>query len=41
MNQLLWYYADLERKKCYHLNEDYADFDGQDKACTTWRRFAK
>ncbi|CAH0386100.1 unnamed protein product [Bemisia tabaci] len=40
MNQLLWYYADLERKKCYHLNEDYADFDGQDKACTTWRRFA-
>ncbi|KAI5732465.1 hypothetical protein M8J76_000521 [Diaphorina citri] len=32
LNQLLWYYADLERAKCYHLRDDYPDFDGQDKA---------
>uniref|UniRef100_A0A8D8UUQ2 Transient receptor potential protein n=1 Tax=Cacopsylla melanoneura TaxID=428564 RepID=A0A8D8UUQ2_9HEMI len=40
LNQLLWYYADLERAKCYHLRDDYPDFDGQDKACSIWRRFS-
>lgn len=40
MNQLLWYYADLEKRKCYHLS-DLPDFDNQEKACSTWRRFAK
>ncbi|XP_050543563.1 transient receptor potential protein isoform X2 [Daktulosphaira vitifoliae] len=39
LNQLLWYYADLESKKCYH-GSDLPDFDKEDKACTTWRRFA-
>ena len=41
MNQLLWYYAELEMKKCYHLHPDLPDFDNNEKACTIWRRFAK
>lgn len=42
LNQLLWYYADLEKKKCYHLpNMDMPDFDNNEKACGIWRRFAK
>jgi hypothetical protein len=41
MNQLLWYYADLEKRKCYHTPDGLADFDNEDKACSTWRRFAK
>ncbi|KAF7993327.1 hypothetical protein HCN44_006387 [Aphidius gifuensis] len=41
MNQLMWYYADLEKSKCYHLpNGDLPDFDSQEKACSIWRRFA-
>jgi transient receptor potential cation channel subfamily C len=42
MNQLLWYYADLDKKKCYHLPDGMtADFENEDMACTIWRRFAK
>lgn len=42
LNQLLWYYADLEKQKCYHLpNMDMPDFDNNEKACGIWRRFAK
>lgn len=41
MNQLLWYYADLEKRKCYHRPDGLADFDNEDKACSIWRRFAK
>jgi hypothetical protein len=42
MNQLLWYYADLEKDKCYHLsNPNLPDFDEQEKPCTIWRRFSK
>jgi hypothetical protein len=41
MNQLLWYYADLEQAKCYHIDGVNADFENQDKACTIWRRFSK
>ncbi|XP_073815658.1 transient receptor potential isoform X2 [Musca autumnalis] len=40
LNQLLWYYAELEQHKCYHLHPDVADFDDQEKACTIWRRFS-
>ncbi|XP_023318288.1 transient receptor potential protein [Trichogramma pretiosum] len=40
MNQLLWYYADLEKNKCYHLPSGLPDFDNNEKACATWRRFA-
>lgn len=42
LNQLLWYYADLEKRKCYHYqNADIPDFDNNEKACGIWRRFAK
>lgn len=41
LNQLLWYYADLEKRKCYHLHPDIPDFDNNEKACGIWRRFAK
>lgn len=42
LNQLLWYYADLEKHKCYHFtNPDLPDFDNNEKACGIWRRFAK
>lgn len=40
-NQLLYYYADLEKHKCYHLHPEVPDFDDAEKACTVWRRFAK
>ncbi|SPP80904.1 transient receptor potential protein [Drosophila guanche] len=40
LNQLLWYYAEMEKNKCYHLHPDVADFDDQEKACTIWRRFS-
>ncbi|XP_076618854.1 transient receptor potential [Colletes latitarsis] len=42
MNQLMWYYADLEKMKCYSIKgfPDLPDFDNQEKACSIWRRFA-
>ncbi|XP_046814289.1 transient receptor potential protein-like isoform X1 [Vespa crabro] len=40
MNQLMWYYADLEKMKCYHMPNGLPDFDNQEKACSIWRRFA-
>ncbi|EGI64238.1 Transient receptor potential protein [Acromyrmex echinatior] len=39
MNQLMWYYADLEKRKCYHVSDELPDFDNQEKACSIWRRF--
>ncbi|XP_050551804.1 transient receptor potential protein isoform X2 [Spodoptera frugiperda] len=40
LNQLMWYYAELEKNKCYHLPNGTPDFDGQERACTIWRRYA-
>ncbi|KAG5869514.1 hypothetical protein JTB14_035111 [Gonioctena quinquepunctata] len=40
LNQLLWYYAELEKQKCYHLPSGLPDFEGADKACSIWRRYA-
>ncbi|XP_075982195.1 transient receptor potential isoform X2 [Anticarsia gemmatalis] len=40
LNQLMWYYAELEKNKCYHLPNGFPDFDGQERACTIWRRYA-
>ncbi|KAK9870187.1 hypothetical protein WA026_006274 [Henosepilachna vigintioctopunctata] len=40
LNQLLWYYAELEKDKCYHLPSGLPDFENNDKACTIWRRYA-
>ncbi|KAK4887152.1 hypothetical protein RN001_003423 [Aquatica leii] len=39
LNQLLWYYADLERNDCFTKN-GLPDFDDHEKACTVWRRYA-
>lgn len=52
MNQLLWYYADLELEKCEHLkfiraNESaMAEFnifkyEREPEGCILWRRFSK
>nr|XP_021196624.2 transient receptor potential protein [Helicoverpa armigera] len=40
LNQLMWYYAELEKNKCYHHPNGMPDFDGQERACTIWRRYA-
>ncbi|XP_058443058.1 transient receptor potential protein [Malaya genurostris] len=40
LNQLLWYYAVLEKNKCYHLPSGLPDFDNNEKACGIWRRFS-
>ena len=37
LNQLLWYYADLEKQACYEPKSGKSDLD----ACVVWRRFAK
>ncbi|XP_053684232.1 transient-receptor-potential-like protein [Sabethes cyaneus] len=39
LNQLLWYFADLERAKCYSLKGGLPDWDNQGDACMKWRRF--
>ena len=39
MNQLLWYYADLEYYKCYGDNDE-PDPKYANTACIVWRRFA-
>lgn len=36
LNQLMWYFADLERKKCYSLEES-----GSTETCSKWRNFGK
>ncbi|XP_057659520.1 transient-receptor-potential-like protein isoform X1 [Diorhabda carinulata] len=40
LNQLLWYFSDLEKQKCYHLPNGEPDFDGASDSCMKWRRFA-
>ncbi|KAL0829971.1 hypothetical protein ABMA28_003435 [Loxostege sticticalis] len=40
LNQLMWYYAELEKNKCYHTPNGMPDFDTQERACTIWRRYA-
>ncbi|XP_063706118.1 transient receptor potential protein [Culicoides brevitarsis] len=40
LNQLLWYYADLEKDKCYHEDDHTPDFDNHEKSCAIWRRFS-
>ncbi|VVC45285.1 Transient receptor potential channel,Transient receptor ion channel domain,Ion transport domain,Transient [Cinara cedri] len=34
LNQLMWYFADLERKKCYSLEEN-----GLTESCSKWKNF--
>ncbi|XP_050299406.1 transient-receptor-potential-like protein isoform X2 [Anthonomus grandis grandis] len=40
LNQLLWYFSDLEKQKCYHLPSGEPDFDNAGDSCMKWRRFA-
>ncbi|XP_069953350.1 transient receptor potential protein-like [Cherax quadricarinatus] len=39
MNQLMWYYAELEMKKCYHLPDGQPDREKESQACFIWRRW--
>ncbi|XP_037811373.1 transient-receptor-potential-like protein [Lucilia sericata] len=39
LNQLLWYFADLEKSKCYILPGGQADWTGHSDSCMKWRRF--
>jgi hypothetical protein len=41
LNQLLWYFSDLEKKKCFVLPGGLPDWNKNSEACTKWRRFAK
>lgn len=41
LNQLLWYFADLERQKCYVLPGGLPDWENTNDACMKWRRFGK
>ncbi|XP_076681518.1 transient receptor potential-like isoform X2 [Andrena cerasifolii] len=39
LNQLLWYFAELERRKCYSGFSD-PSWDATSEACLRWRRFS-
>ncbi|XP_059484027.1 transient receptor potential protein-like [Neocloeon triangulifer] len=40
MNQLLWYYSELEMHRCYNTDDPFhANFHDEEKACSVWRRF--
>lgn len=41
LNQLLFYFADLEKQKCYHKASGEADWETMGDACMKWRRFGK
>ncbi|BES91487.1 transient receptor [Nesidiocoris tenuis] len=39
LNQLLWYFAELERRKCYSLPGGLPDWDNHGDSCSKWRSF--
>ncbi|GLH08834.1 Transient-receptor-potential-like protein, partial [Gryllus bimaculatus] len=39
LNQLLWYFAEMERKRCYHLPGGLPDWDNFGDSCMKWRYF--
>ncbi|XP_016974030.1 transient-receptor-potential-like protein isoform X3 [Drosophila rhopaloa] len=39
LNQLLWYFAALEKSKCYVLPGGEADWGSHGESCMKWRRF--
>lgn len=41
LNQLLWYFAALEKSKCYVLPGGEADWGSNGESCMKWRRFGK
>ncbi|XP_032795125.2 transient receptor potential protein [Daphnia magna] len=40
LNQLMWYYADLTKKKCFCLPDGGPDWENEQEACFFWRRFS-
>ncbi|XP_076339778.1 transient-receptor-potential-like protein isoform X2 [Tachypleus tridentatus] len=40
MNQLLWYYSELEMEQCYSLPGGEPNWEKQRDACIAWRRFS-
>ncbi|XP_013773346.1 transient-receptor-potential-like protein isoform X1 [Limulus polyphemus] len=40
MNQLLWYYSELEMEQCYSLPGGEPNWGKQRDACIAWRRFS-
>ncbi|KAL6437804.1 hypothetical protein ACFW04_004272 [Cataglyphis niger] len=40
LNQLLWYYADMEKKRCPMVYPHSANITTDSNACIVWRRFA-
>lgn len=38
LNQLLWYFAELERRKCYGATDVEPDWEEEGDACIRWRR---
>ena len=41
MNQLLWYYADLEKQQCFSLPGGEPDFENEEDSCATYRRWGR
>jgi hypothetical protein len=42
LNQLLWYYADMEKQRCPNATTTFDPKNPSDPdACVVWRRFAK
>ena len=41
LHQLLWYFSDLEKRKCFTLPGDLPDWKKNPESCAKWRRFAK
>lgn len=41
LNQLLWYFADLEKQRCYSLPGGLPDWNNHGDSCVKWRRFGK
>ncbi|XP_045539384.1 transient-receptor-potential-like protein [Papilio machaon] len=39
LNQLLWYFAELEKQKCYVLPGGLPDWDNAGDSCMKWRSF--
>ncbi|XP_059484449.1 transient-receptor-potential-like protein [Neocloeon triangulifer] len=39
LNQLLWYFADLEKQRCYSLPGGLPDWNNHGDSCVKWRRF--
>ncbi|XP_075234262.1 transient-receptor-potential-like protein isoform X1 [Lycorma delicatula] len=39
LNQLLWYFAELERQKCYCLPGGLPDWENKADSCMKWRSF--